>query len=235
MNATWDKIRNLFTRLARGPQSAPGTRGLKRAQSPAPQLDASELKTLGISWLIVGLGNPGPEYAATRHNVGYMAQDDVLARQGDLLEQVSGIPATACVLKLGNERALAVRSATFMNLSGTAIAPLAELLDIPAERIVVLHDELDLPPNKIRLKKGGNENGHNGLKSLSECLGTRDYLRVRIGIGRPPKGSSIPDYVLGPVAAGEGFDEAIATAAEAAELIVTEGLEIAQNRIHSRH
>jgi len=235
MNATWDKIRNLFSRLARGPQSAEGAQGSRRAQSPAPQLDASELKSLGISWLIVGLGNPGAQYAATRHNVGYMAQDDVLARQGDLLEQVSGIPATACVLKLGSQRALAVRSATFMNLSGTAIAPLAELLDVPAERIVVLHDELDLPPNKIRLKKGGNENGHNGLKSLSECLGTRDYLRVRIGIGRPPKGSSIPDYVLEPVAAGEGFDEAIATAAEAAELIVTEGLEIAQNRIHSRH
>ncbi|MDU7600039.1 MAG: aminoacyl-tRNA hydrolase, partial [Corynebacterium sp.] len=83
-------------------------------------------------------------------------------------------------------------------------------------------------------KQGGNENGHNGLKSLTERLGTRDYLRVRIGIARPPKGSSIPDYVLGPVDAGAGFDDAIATAAEAARLIVTDGLGKAQNQIHSR-
>ena len=97
-----------------------------------------------------------------------------------------------------------------------------------------MHDELDLPVNKIRLKLSGNENGHNGLKSLTEHLGTRDYLRVRIGIARPPKGASIPDYVLAPVDAGPGFDDAIALAADAVKEIITSGLNKAQNTIHSK-
>ena len=160
--------------------------------TPQLGLTPSELEA---DWLIVGLGNPGAKYAATRHNVGYMAIDDLLAAGGDVLEPVRGLDP---------------------------------------DHVIVLHDELDLPANKVRLKQGGNENGHNGLKSLTERLGTRDYLRVRIGIARPPKGSSIPDYVLGPVDAGTGFDTAIATAAESARLIVTEGLGKAQNQIHSR-
>ena len=98
----------------------------------------------------------------------------------------------------------------------------------------MVHDELDLPENKIRLKLGGNENGHNGLKSLTQHLGTRDYLRVRIGVGRPERGSSIPDYVLGPVNAGPGFDDAIALAALGVKEIISSGLNKAQNTIHSK-
>lgn len=200
--------------------------------SPAQQgLDPAELEA---DWLIIGLGNPGAKYAATRHNVGYMAVDDVLAQGGDVLEPVRGKDLEAAPLRWGDTRALAVRTTTFMNLSGDPIAPLAQALGIATDHIIVIHDELDLPANKIRLKQGGNENGHNGLKSLTHNLGTRDYLRVRIGIARPPKGSSIPDYVLAPVDAGPGFDTAIATAAEAAQLIATQGLVQAQNRIHSR-
>lgn len=198
---------------------------------PTPKLDASRLKA---EWLIVGLGNPGAKYAATRHNVGYMAVDDLLAESGDILEPVSGHKLHAAQLSIDGTDVVAVRAATFMNLSGEPVAPLARELGVPAERIIVLHDELDLPAHKIRLKLGGNENGHNGLKSLSEQLGTRDYVRVRIGIARPPKGSNIPDYVLGPVDAGPEFDTSIATAAEAARLIVSKGLAGAQNAIHSR-
>lgn len=189
---------------------------------------------LEAEWLIVGLGNPGAKYAATRHNVGYMAIDDLLAADGDVLEPVRGMDVQVAPLSWAGQKVLAVRSGTFMNLSGDPVAPLAQQLGIAPDHIIVLHDELDLPFNKIRIKQGGNENGHNGLKSLTERLGTRDYLRVRIGIARPPKGSSIPDYVLGPVDAGAGFDDAIATAAEAARLIVTDGLGKAQNQIHSR-
>ena len=173
-------------------------------------------------------------YAATRHNVGYMAIDDLLAAGRDVLEPVRGMDVQVAPLSWAGQKVLAVRSGTFMNLSGDPVAPLAQQLGIAADHVIVLHDELDLPANKIRIKQGGNENGHNGLKSLTERLGTRDYLRVRIGIARPPKGSSIPDYVLGPVDAGAGFDDAIATAAEAARLIVTDGLGKAQNQIHSR-
>lgn len=187
---------------------------------PRPRLEAD--------WLVVGLGNPGEKYAATRHNVGYMALDDLLAAGGDLLTPHG--KAEVCPVTWGGHKVLLLRPRTYMNLSGEALAG----FDVPAERVIVIHDEIDLPAHQVRLKKGGNENGHNGLKSISGQLGTRDYIRVRIGVARPPKGVPVPDHVLGPVDAGEGFDEAIATAADAARLVVTEGLTKAQNEIHSR-
>ena len=185
-------------------------------------------------WIVVGLGNPGPKYAATRHNVGYMAIDDLLAETGDILQPVKGQKLLAATIKIAGQKVILARSTTFMNLSGEGIAPLAQQLGVSPERIIAVHDELDLPVNKIRLKLGGNENGHNGLKSLTEHLGTRDYLRVRIGIARPPKGASIPDYVLAPVDAGPGFDDAIALAADSVKEIITSGLNKAQNTIHSK-
>ncbi|OFS19234.1 aminoacyl-tRNA hydrolase [Corynebacterium sp. HMSC04H06] len=198
-----------------------------RPTAPAPQ-------DLRAEWLIVGLGNPGPKYAATRHNVGFMAVDDLLAATGGLVQPVRGLAADAASLDIQDTPVLTVRPQSFMNLSGQPVGELARCLNVSPERIIVIHDELDLPAHKVRLKQGGNENGHNGLKSLTEHLGTRDYLRVRIGIGRPPKGSSIPDYVLGPVDASRELDTAIDTAAEGARLIVEKGLAAAQNTIHSR-
>ena len=185
-------------------------------------------------WIVVGLGNPGAKYAATRHNVGYMAIDDLLAETGDILQPVKGQKLLAASVEIAGQKVILARSTTFMNLSGEGIAPLAQHLGVSPERIIAVHDELDLPVNKIRLKLGGNENGHNGLKSLTEHLGTRDYLRVRIGIARPPKGASIPDYVLAPVDAGPGFDDAIALAADSVKEIITSGLNKAQNTIHSK-
>ena len=196
-------------------------RALFAPRQHEPDLDAD--------WLIVGLGNPGAKYAATRHNVGYMALDMLI--DGQALRPLPSFKAQGVLVP--DTTALALRSTTFMNNSGEGVAPVAEKLEIPPERIIVLHDELDMPAGKVRIKQGGNENGHNGLKSLTEQLGTRDYIRVRIGIGRPPKGMPVPEWVLSPVD-DEGLDERIATAADAARLVVEEGLQRAQNQIHAR-
>lgn len=195
----------------------------------APRQRTPDLDSLAAEWLIVGLGNPGAKYATTRHNVGYMAQDMLIDEH--TLRPLPSFKAQGVVVP--DTSALALRSTTFMNNSGEGVAPVSEKLGIPPERIIVLHDELDLPAGKVRIKQGGNENGHNGLKSLTEQLGTRDYIRVRIGIGRPPKGMPVPEWVLSPVD-DEGLDAQIATAADAARLVVTGGLQRAQNDIHSR-
>lgn len=196
-----------------------------------PTLDPTDLRA---DWLIVGLGNPGAKYAATRHNVGYLAIDDLLADTGEVLLPVRGLPVQAAAVDVGGTRVLVLRSTTYMNLSGEAVAPLARQLGVPAERVVAVHDELDLPTGRVRVKLGGNENGHNGLKSLSGLLGTRDYIRVRIGISRPPEGMSVTDHVLGPVDGGAELDTATTTAAQAVRLVVAEGVPAAQNTIHSR-
>ncbi|APT92939.1 peptidyl-tRNA hydrolase [Corynebacterium phocae] len=211
--------------------------GALGAHRPAPQgqvLSITELKEQQVSWLVVGLGNPGEQYAATRHNVGYMAIDDLLAANGDTLQPVAGAKSQGAVVCVEDQKVLALRSTTFMNLSGEGVGPLAKSLGVAPERVIVIHDELDLPAHKVRIKQGGNENGHNGLKSITEHLGTREYPRVRIGISRPPKETPIPDYVLGPVDSSAGFDQAIALAAAAARAIVSQGISRAQNDIHSR-
>ncbi|QNQ89913.1 aminoacyl-tRNA hydrolase [Corynebacterium poyangense] len=215
--------------------AAIGLRPRENAPTPGnasePNLDLSDISA---QWLIVGLGNPGADYAATRHNVGYMAVDDLLADNGDILTRISNVPAHGALVQWGDTPVMILRPTTYMNNSGDAIAPVADALGISPDQIVVLHDELDLAPGKIRLRYGGNENGHNGLKSTSQALGTRDYLRVRIGIGRPDPGTSVVDHVLGPVDTGPDFDALISTAAEAARLIVQQGLVQAQNQIHSK-
>lgn len=177
---------------------------------------------LQARWLVVGLGNPGEKYAATRHNVGYMVLDELC---GDLA------PLPGCKARVGVRDEVAyARSTTYMNTSGEAVGPLAARLGVPPERVIVIHDELDLPAGKVRVKLGGDENGHNGLKSITEALGTRDYHRVRVGIGRPPQGTPVPEWVLSPV---EG-EVPVATAAEAVHLLIDGGLATAQNTIHAR-
>lgn len=179
-----------------------------------------------IDWLVVGLGNPGTQYEKTRHNIGYLVVD-ALAKS---LPVTTGRGYSFAV----KDGVAYARAHTYMNESGKAIAPLAARYNLPPERIVIVHDELDLPPGKVRLKQGGNENGHNGLKSLSQELGARDYVRVRVGIGRPPKASgiAIPDWVLADFASQPS--EAIALAADAVRVITTSGLAQAQNEIHPR-
>lgn len=186
-------------------------------RTPPPQLEAD--------WLVVGLGNPGEKYADTRHNVGYMA----LARLADTLVPVPGVKALAHV----RDGVAYARSTTYMNTTGEAVGPLAAQVGVTPERVIVIHDELDLPAGTVRLKFGGNENGHNGLKSITEHLGTRDYLRVRVGIGRPPRGVPVPDWVLGPVSE-EVRAAATGDAVDAVRLLTSEGLQKAQNTIHAR-
>ena len=185
--------------------------------TPPPQLEAD--------WLVVGLGNPGEKHADTRHNVGYMA----LARLADTLVPVPGVKALAHV----RDGVAYAQSTTYMNTTGEAVGPLAAQVGVTPERVIVIHDELDLPAGTVRLKFGGNENGHNGLKSITEHLGTRDYLRVRVGIGRPPKGVPVPDWVLGPVSE-EVRAAATGDAVDAVRLLTSEGLQKAQNTIHAR-
>ena len=186
-------------------------------RTPPPPLDAD--------WLVVGLGNPGDKYAGTRHNVGYMA----LAQLAGNLAPVPGVKALAQV----RDGVAYARSTTYMNTTGEAVGPLAAQLGAAPERVIVIHDELDLPAGTVRLKFGGNENGHNGLKSITEHLGTRDYLRVRVGIGRPPGGVPVPDWVLGP-AGEEVRAAATGDAVDAVRLLTSEGLQKAQNAIHAR-
>lgn len=178
---------------------------------------------LEAEWLVVGLGNPGEKYASTRHNVGYMALDE-------LAGELTPVPGVKALVQVRDGVAYA-RSTTYMNTTGEAVGPLAKQLGVAPERIIVVHDELDLPAGKVRVKLGGNENGHNGLKSITEHLGTRDYLRVRMGIGRPPQGMAVPDWVLSPID-GDISDQ-VALAAKAVQLIVSEGLGKAQNVIHA--
>ena len=191
--------------------------------------------TYTADWLIVGLGNPGAEYQNTRHNVGQLA---ITALATEAFTQVKGLPVAVSAVDIAGVPVLLALPTTYMNLSGEAIAPLSQKLAVAPDKIIVLHDELDLPLGKVRLKQGGNENGHNGLKSTSAELGSKDYVRIRMGISRPPAGMSVPEYVLSPLASEDKNDQIVNqmvdTAADAVRLIVSEGLSKAQNQIHAR-
>jgi PTH1 family peptidyl-tRNA hydrolase len=155
------------------------------------------------AWLVVGLGNPGPEYASTRHNVGFMAVDDLAGRSGIRLARHKRAHAQVGEGHLAGGRVVLAEPMTFMNESGGPVKALLAFYDIPVERMVVLHDELDIEFDTLRVKHGGGDNGHNGLKSLRKALGTGDFFRVRIGIGRPPGRQDPADFVLTPFGSAE--------------------------------
>lgn len=185
-------------------------------------------------WIIAGLGNPGPEYAGTRHNAGQMVLALLAGRmaarfkahrtRNDVAEgRLAGQPVTLA------------RPHAYMNVSGGPVAALAAFYKLSAERIVVLHDELDIPFGAVRLKLGGGDNGHNGLRSVSAALGTRGYYRVRFGIGRPPGRMEAAAYVLRDFSAAERKELpfAIDRCADAVETLITKGLPEAQNTYHT--
>ena len=146
--------------------------------------------------LIVGLGNPGPKYEATRHNAGFWWIDQVCGEYGSRLSQEAKFFGHAGRIKSGNAEAWLLKPATFMNRSGQSVAALANFYKIPPEAILVVHDELDLPPGTAKLKKGGGNGGHNGLKDISAQLGTQDYWRLRLGIGHPGDRNAVVNFVL---------------------------------------
>jgi PTH1 family peptidyl-tRNA hydrolase len=186
------------------------------------------------AWLVVGLGNPGPSYANNRHNAGAMVLDVLADRMGARLKSHKG-RADIAEGRLSGHRVILARPRSYMNESGGAVAGLRAFFRIPPERILVIHDELDIPFGTVRLKVGGGDGGHNGLRSLRRSLGTGDYPRVRVGVGRPPGRVDPADFVLRDFSPRERTElpVIIERAADAAESLLDEGLEAAQNRYHA--
>jgi PTH1 family peptidyl-tRNA hydrolase len=184
--------------------------------------------------LVVGLGNPGPKYADTRHNVGFAVVDRLAARAGARFKAHRGL-ADVAEARLAGIRVVLAKPRSYMNVSGGAVASVLRYYRVPVSELVVVHDDLDLGFGTIRLKRGGGEGGHNGLRSISQSLGTRDYLRVRFGIGRPPGRMDPADYVLRRFSAAERaeVDLAVELSADAVEALLTDGLEPTQNRFHA--
>jgi peptidyl-tRNA hydrolase, PTH1 family len=181
-------------------------------------------------WLIAGLGNPGSGYAANRHNCGFMVADVLADRMGASFKRDRSRARVAAGRLAGYPVTLA-KPQTFMNLSGRPVAALRTFYKIPEEHIVVIHDELDIPFGTIRLKQGGGDNGHNGLRSVTAALGTRDYLRIRVGIGRPPGRMDPADFVLHDFSAAEreALPGVLERCADAVETLLRAGLAAAQN------
>ena len=200
-------------------------------------------------WLVIGLGNPGTQYAGNRHNVGQMVLDELARRTGATFgARASGLlsrrpQAAVAEARLGvlpggapGPRVVLAKPTTYMNVSGGPVAALAKYYDVPPERTVLVHDELDIPFSDVRLKRGGGEGGHNGLRDTTKALGTKDYVRVRVGVGRPPGRMDPADFVLRDFAKNEQKDLAwlVDAAADAVELVVLEGLEAAQLKFHTK-
>jgi peptidyl-tRNA hydrolase, PTH1 family len=185
--------------------------------------------------LIVGLGNPGPRYAVTRHNVGFRVIDEIAARQGLTLD---GGPADALVAKVRSwsEPAWIVKPLTMMNLSGHAVADLARFYQVGPGDILVIVDEAQLPLGRLRARRGGSAGGHNGLKSVIAQLGTDRFPRLRIGVGRGDARRDLADHVLAKFERDEqpDIDAAIAKAADASEVFVNDGIEAVMNRFNAK-
>ncbi|RVW06274.1 aminoacyl-tRNA hydrolase [Rhodococcus spongiicola] len=184
--------------------------------------------------IVVGLGNPGPQYEKTRHNIGFMVADTLVGRLGGKFSAHKRSGTEIVQTRLVGRQVILAKPRSYMNLSGRGVSGLAQFFSVEPGNIVVIHDELDLDFGTIRLKQGGGEGGHNGLRSISNALGTKDYLRTRIGIGRPPGRQDPADFVLKPFSSVERkeLDLVCEQAADAVELVLHLGLEAAQNRLH---
>jgi PTH1 family peptidyl-tRNA hydrolase len=191
-------------------------------------------------WLVVGLGNPGPSYAGHRHNIGYLVADELATRMGasfrahksgraDVVEGRLGTPGTP------GPRVILMRGRGYMNESGGPVKQLAGFYKVAPERIIAIHDELDIPFDTMRVKLGGGDNGHNGLRSMRSSLGTGDFHRVRVGIGRPPGRQDVADFVLSNYSSAEKkiLPFQVDTAADAVEVLIAEGLERTQQKFNT--
>jgi PTH1 family peptidyl-tRNA hydrolase len=183
--------------------------------------------------LVVGLGNPGPRYAGTRHNAGFLVVDLLAERIGGRFKAHRG-RCDVVEARLGGVPVVLAKPKSYMNESGGPIVAISRFYKVPVERITIVHDELDLPFGTLRLKRGGGDGGHNGLRSATSALGSKEYARVRFGIGRPPGRQDPAEYVLRDFAAAERKEVAylVDRAADAVEALVAEGLEAAQNKFN---
>ncbi|MET9545617.1 MULTISPECIES: aminoacyl-tRNA hydrolase [unclassified Streptomyces] len=190
-------------------------------------------------WLIAGLGNPGPEYAMNRHNVGFMVADLLAQRMGGKFKRAAKAQAQVVEGRIGapgpaSRRVILVKPMSYMNVSGGPVTALRDFYKVPTEHIVAVHDELDIDYGTLRLKLGGGDNGHNGLKSMTKAMGP-DYHRVRFGIGRPPGRMQVADFVLKDFSSTERkeLDYLVDRAADAVEALIIEGLDRAQSTYNS--
>ena len=198
-----------------------------------------------VAWLVVGLGNPGPTYASTRHNVGFFVADELASRARASWTAPRGMRGDVCETRVtasgfggvgaDAQRVVLLKPRTFMNESGAAVAKACAFYKIAPEHVVAIHDELDLEFGQLRLKFGGGDNGHNGLRSMRAHLGSGDFFRVRYGIGRPPGRQDPADYVLRPIPTSLREDYGVETSrvADAVEKLLLEGLSSAQNTFNS--
>ncbi|WP_157407231.1 aminoacyl-tRNA hydrolase [Actinomadura atramentaria] len=185
-------------------------------------------------WLVVGLGNPGPSYAGNRHNAGFMVLDVLAGRVGGRFKSHRS-RADVVEERLGAERVVLAKPRSWMNESGGPVKALRDFYKAPVERLVVVHDELDVPYGAIRLKQGGGDNGHNGLRSITRSVGDRQYLRVRFGVGRPPGRMDAAAFVLKDFSTVERreLELNVERAADAVEALTASGLAAAQNLFHA--
>jgi peptidyl-tRNA hydrolase, PTH1 family len=191
-----------------------------------------EASTLDL--LVAGLGNPGREYAQTRHNVGFMVADELARRHGGSWRGKFSGEMTE--LRVGEFRLAVVKPQTYMNESGRSVGAAVRFFKVAPESLLVVHDEVDLEPGRLQVRLGGGLAGHNGLRSLAQHLGTSDFARLRIGVGRPERGDPRPvaDFVLSPFSAEVDVDAVVARAADAVESVARDGLEETQNRFNER-
>ncbi|MFF5793540.1 aminoacyl-tRNA hydrolase [Paeniglutamicibacter sp. NPDC012692] len=188
------------------------------------------------TWLVAGLGNPGPGYAHNRHNVGQMVVDELASRMGGKFKTHSSrSQILEGRLGIGGPKLILAKPMTYMNLSGGPVGNLAKFFSIDAAHVIAVHDEIDIPFDTVKLKLGGGEGGHNGLRDISKALGTKDYLRVRVGVGRPPGRMETADYVLKDFSKDEKKDLPflVDNSADAVEYLVRLGLEAAQLKVHT--
>lgn len=188
------------------------------------------------TWLVMGLGNPGPRYEMTRHNIGQLVADEIADRIGASWRQhKAGARVAEGWLRPGGPKLVVAKSNGYMNTSGGPAAALAKFFGLTPDRVVVVHDELDIPFDQIKLKSGGGHGGHNGIRDIAKALATPDFARVRAGIGRPPGRQDPADWVLSEFSPTERktLPILVSDAADAVELIVEEGLTAAQQKVHA--
>jgi PTH1 family peptidyl-tRNA hydrolase len=188
-------------------------------------------------WLVVGLGNPGPAYAGHRHNIGYLVTDELARRMGSSFRSHKSGRADVVEgrIAIGGPRVVLARPRGYMNELGGSVKALASFYKVAPDHVIAIHDELDIDFGTLRIKLGGGDNGHNGLKSMRSSLGTGDFHRVRIGVGRPPGRQEVADFLLSEYSAKERKEVPlqVVLAADAVETLLTEGLERTQQKFNS--